>query len=202
MKYIILRQFLGPVNCADILDSYNQIKNPVEINLVDDPDLGNVEYQSNRSPNVSYKYMCGYDDSHIIAGLKDATGLNFKDSINEFCLPVFKYGLGGQLLAHRDTCKESDIETPQEYIAVLMLSKRGRDFTGGRLYINPKATVSPDGKTVTNDFPEDRFYPELDMGDLFIFHNPSFVHGVEEVKQGTSPVTKRITCGWRTNECH
>jgi len=197
MNYLVLRKFAPHVFCDNVISEFHRQSTPKDLSLSDGDDKGDVLYHSTRSKNLSYKYLTSFDDRDISNRLLDATGLDFKDSINAKCLPVFAYGSDGEIKAHRGVKKESNTNDYQEYVAVLQLTQRGEDFDGGRLYLNAKAEASRDGKTVWNDYPEDRFYPMLNKGDVIIFHNPTLVHGVDVVK-GESAF--RATCSWRTNQ--
>lgn len=198
MRYIILRNLVDSIACDHIREEfYNNLNEAKPLGLADGDDYSNTICHSTRSKNLSYNYITGYDDSHYKELLQSITDLDFSKGINSKCLPIFCYGEGGEIKAHRGVQKDVDTSKYQEYVAVLQLTQRGEDFNDGRFYLNDKAEASADGKTVTNDLPEDRYYPMLDKGDIIIFHNPSLVHGVETV---TGKDAVRMTCSWRTNE--
>ena len=198
LQYIILRNQVTEDICNQIVQAFKLPSTPRELNLPNDTDKGDVVYASKRSKGLYYKYLVWskHLGDLIVHSLNKATGLNFEDSINKLCLPIFAYKEGGEIKAHRGTQKEQKTINYQEYVAVLQLTQRDIDFTDGRFYLNPIATASEDGKTVYNDKPEDRYYPMLNKGDIIIFHNPSLVHGVETV---TGFNALRVTCSWRTN---
>lgn len=192
-RYVVLKGFLQQRTCDQIIELFEWKDNPVKLDLADG-DEGNRTYKSSRS-NLWYKYLTGIHTEDLKKKLKNLTGKDFNNSINSQCLPVVKYGKGGFMKAHRDIKKASNLEEYQEWVGVAMLSEQGKDFTGGRFYLNDFALVSKDGKEVVDDFEMDREYIKMEKGDLLLFHNPSFVHGVSEVLSGT-----RYTCGFRSND--
>ena len=165
------------------------ISNNEPLPLLDGSDVTNFVYRSNRSKNLQYAYLKGKMVSHIQNKFSHSLkllfpNLVFENSINKYCLPIFTYGQGSEIKAHRGVEKTEDLKRYQEYVCVILLHQPNVDFTGGRFYINPKAEASSDGKTVWNDYPEDRTYPKINKGDAVIFHNPSLVHRVEKVHDG------------------
>ena len=165
------------------------ILNKTLLPLLDGDDVTNCVYHSKRSKNLKYCYLkskkTDFSQAIIINKLKHLfPRLDFYNSINQHCLPIFAYGNGAEIKAHRGVEKTEDLKMYQEYVCVVLLHQPNVDFAGGRFYINPKAEASSDGKTVWNDNPEDRLYPNLKKGGAVIFHNPSLVHGVQGVTDG------------------
>ena len=192
MKYLILSEFLSGRTCDQIRRAFEAEDKPVSIELADG-EIGNKTYTSKRS-NLSYKYLTDLHTEDIKKKLSLEVGKDFNNSINSQCLPVVKYGEGGFMKAHRDIKKASDLESYQEWVGVAMLSDPS-EYSGGVFYLNDYALVSKDGKEVVDDFEMDRQYFNLKKGDILLFHNPSFVHGVSEVTKGV-----RYTCGFRSND--
>jgi hypothetical protein len=203
MKYLILRKFLSKQQCDLLVDSYKSELPSFKINLKDGGDLGNVEYSSTRSNNLRYKYTKSDHtisiSNYAIDKLEGIFNVSFKGSINDVCLPMFGYGLGGNIKAHRGVQKERNNSKYQTFVAVCQLTQRGVDFDGGRFYINSRASASPDGKTVYGDNETDRIYPMLNKGDVCVIYNPILVHGVDVVEQSKSGSAFRLTCSWRSN---
>lgn len=197
MKFIIIKNFITHNMCNKIIKEFNEPDNPVDIGLLDG-DLGNKLYKSKRSNELYFKYIvnnCSTQEIYIINKLFNITNLDFSNSINSKALPVFKYKTNGLIEPHRGVQKESNLLEYQEYVCVIMLSQINKDYTGGYFYLNTEGDCSLDGKVVTNENIQKRFYPHLNKGDMILFHNPSFIHGVTEVKSGT-----RYTCSFRTND--
>lgn len=203
MKYFILREAIGNVITSGLRASYfdnNDV--PEDLGLLDGDDKSNTIYTSTRSEGLSYMYNNSKEVMHFNAIICDmlskATGFAFGDSINKIALPMCHYGDGGVILAHRGVKKDSDLHTYQGYVAVLMLTQRARDYNAGAFYLNDKAKCSADGKTVTNDKIGDRFYPYLNEGDIIVFDNTHYIHGVEETLVNNMQ-SGRLTCSFRTN---
>lgn len=203
MKYIVIRNFLSIDDCEKLISSFKETSKPFELNLKDGKDLGNTVYTSTRSKNLSYKYVKNNDSERISNSVKkrleSMLNVGFNGSINDICLPMFCYGEGGEIKAHRGVQKESDNQKYQTFVAVCQLTQRGEDFNGGRFYVNSKATATVDGKTVFNDLEKDRFYPMLNKGDVCIIYNPIVVHGVDTVRMSDKNSAFRLTCSWRSN---
>lgn len=204
MQYVILRGFLTEAECEMLQYLFVEKLKQEDLNLLDGSDKANVEYKSKRSKGLSYKYVIDSRAESISQKvkqrLKDMINVSFEGSINDFCLPMFCYDNGGVIKAHRGVQKSKDLNKYQSYVAVAQLTQREVDFNGGRFYLNLKATASKDGKTVYNDLEKDRIYPMLNKGDICLFHNPSTVHGVDEVTKSATGKSFRLTCSWRTNK--
>jgi len=168
-----------------------------EIWLKDSLDMMNKVYNSSRSP-LRYCYMRTTEtqliNSRGIKNLSALTVMNWAGNINEVCFPIFEYQEGGFIDAHRGR----DVGYGRnDYVAVLMLTDYGKDFTGGEFYLNKKADASEDGKTVTNDHEVDRIYFKQPKGSLLIFNNNIHVHGTTPVRTGRANKTIRMTTSWR-----
>ena len=196
----VLKSILSIDTCQEIVEVFNTATHPSRLNLMDDDNQADVNYTSKRSPGLQYKYLSKdlFNDDAIKTALAIETGLDFVNtkSINNQCLPVFKYTNGVEIKAHRDTNKDFDINLPVDYVAVAMLSNPRTDFQDGRLYLNFKAEASKNGKGVIRDHDFDRIYPEFEQGDIVIFNNARCIHAVEPVK---GKYSVRYTCGWRFN---
>ena len=168
----------------------------------EDNNLTNTVYKSKRSKGLEYMYQSVNEVTKeqikvFKKMLKELVNEDFDAPINENCIPLFRYTDGGVIKPHKDIDKTDENITFQRLVAIVVLTQQGQDFEGGRFYINPKATHSPDGKEVYDDFPKDRIYPSLNKGDLFIFDNRYFIHGVEETQVKENQVG-RLTCSFRT----
>jgi hypothetical protein len=208
MKYAILRGFLDEAIVEQLVDCY--IAPPKEkhkLNLLDGDDVTNTKYESSRSHGLNYMYARSKKvetySRHVKRRLKLYTGILFNSGINKLCLPFCQYDNGGVILAHRGVKKEANLTEYQGYVAVCMLTQRQKDFDNGFFYLNEKAECSPDGKTVTGDKQGDRFYPQLYKGDVIVFDNTHFIHGVEptivtypHIQMGKG---MRLTCSFRTD---
>jgi len=201
-KHMIFRGIADKEQCMNInMEFFRAAKKSFDLDLPGDDDLGNVLYKSSRSKGLQYQYLHPMFGLDIQTELKRKTGIDFSKSINFKCLPTFRYSpMQGEIKAHRDTDRTLlDKICYPKYVAVLMLTQRGRQFLEGNLYINEKAKVSLDGKTVANDHPEDRIMLNLNQGDIAVFDNSIYIHGVTACKPTFSSVG-RMTCGWRSTE--
>lgn len=183
---LILKNFVGNITCNRLVNAFESIdfETPELMPIDDHNNKTNTLYNSTRSHNLQYVYFSGLAskdyNKRIQELLFETTGLHFGGAINNLCTPLFKYNNLGVIKPHRDVDKTLFTPRYPNFIALTMLTQRGVDFEGGRFYINYKAEVSDDGKTVTNDLPKDRYYPNLNKGDVFIFDNTCTVHGVEK----------------------
>lgn len=182
---VILRNLIGSITCNQLIWSFENIEldKSIDLKLNDQNSMSNTLYKSNRSKSLEYIFMDNVISREFTRRLKELLlrdiNVEFDGGINNKCTPIFKYNNNGVIEPHRDVDKtKPDFHYPN-LIAVCLLSQPGVDFEGGEFYINAKATVSADGKKVTDDYPEDRYYPDLNKGDVFIFDNTKFVHGVE-----------------------
>lgn len=154
-------------------------------------------YDSTRSPGVRYCYLSTREvdkvNQSVAEKLGDTTGDNWLRGINTKCLPLFSYGEGAHIKAHRGR----DIGYgSNDLVAVAMLTEPRESFAGGEFYLNPKAEASSDGKTVWNDNEEDRVLFPLERGSVLIFRNPEFVHATLPVRPGRVGC-HRATVSWR-----
>lgn len=183
---IKLIKSIASIDCDNIIKQYNHCLSldSIKLPINDKNNKSNIRYTSTRSRGLEYCYLDTIFSSIIMNELSNKllnkTEIRFDGHINNICMPVFKYNDGGIIKAHRDVDKTKKQFVYPNYIAVVMLSQRGVDFNEGRLYINDKATVSEDGKEVSNDNESDRYYPNLNKGDIFIFDNTKYIHGVTE----------------------
>ncbi|CAD7958759.1 unnamed protein product [Amoebophrya sp. A120] len=132
------------------------------------------------------------DDSKTDAELKDkATGL-----------AVFTYEENQENHTHQDRITvERGPGSQIEQTAICMCSDPGVDFAGGRFFLNREFDyVEQDGKVVINENEKTRLYPEgFEKGDVVVFDNRAFVHGVEPVKRVEGATTvRRTTCSIRS----
>ncbi len=200
---LTVRDFIPKNICNGILYWYSSdMYKPEELPFPEEKNnMTNTVYKSNRSKGLQYNFVenpiTRLDINAIKKHLKNLVNVDFNGDINNHCLPVFRYTDGGVIKAHRDIDKTSEEVKYQDLVAVIMLTQRNEDFDHGRFYINAKAKCSVDGKTVTGDRKEDRFYPMLNKGDLFIFDNKKFIHGVEATET-SGDQTGRFTCSFRT----
>lgn len=203
MKQVLLKKAIPARVCNLVKLVYDGSlrQDPTPLPIKDKNFLSNTRFKSTRSPGLEYQYLTGgLIDSAIYEAkveLKNILNIDFDGPITEFCLPVFKYNNKGVIKAHRDVEKTTTTPKFQNLVAVLMLTQRGDDYFGGRFYVNYAATASYDGKTVTNDYPKDRYYPDMDKGDIFVFDNSQSVHGVEETRVAPEQFG-RLTCSFRT----
>lgn len=167
--------------------------------LGDRDDLCNRVYQSARSPGVSYCYLHTAEvmrvNSQIANRLQQQTKMPWHANINRHMLPMFLYGPGAFIKAHRD--RDFGYGSV-DFVIVVGLTSPGITYEGGDLYLNSNVTVSPDGKVVTGDQPEDRISFVLPMGGALLFDNRRFVHGTTPVTGGDFAF--RATCAWRTSQ--
>jgi len=165
------------------------------LNLNDSNDVCNVRYRSQRS-NLHYCYLktnwAKSFNAYIVGQLSQRTGFDWSGGINAHCLPLFDYGFGGAIKAHRGR----DIGYgANDLVAVAMLTEPGRDFTGGQFFINEEAEVSEDGKVVVDD-EATRTHIDIPFGALLLFDNRRLIHGTTPVKPGTDGC-RRVTASWR-----
>lgn len=98
---------------------------------------------------------------------------------------VLRYGNGGINYAHHDSSGD--------FQALLMLSDSGVDYTGGEFYL-ARGEKGKD-KWQKTDYP-------LTSGDLIVFRGNrgkahyDFLHGMNEVKPGSAPETRRFAVGF------
>lgn len=168
--------------------------------LADSEDITNNLYTSSRSPGLRYAYLDSIRtqaiNRRVAEALQRRTGLDWWTGINREFLPIFTYGNGGHIKAHRGR----DIGYgPNNFVAVGMLTSPGIDYQGGEFYLNPVTGASPDGKTVWNDFHPDRIYFKLQRGEVLVFDNRKFVHGTTPVQASFQGNACRLTCSWRTS---
>lgn len=209
MHYAIFRKFIPKQTTDNLVQDYENsegLHKPVELPLKNESNvMTNTKYKSNRSKGLEYAWVNGYFTETFLKRFKllllDSTGLVFDGNLAaQGVLPVFKYGERAYIKAHKDLDKTKDEVVFQDHVALVMLTQRGDDFYGGRFYLNPVATHSDDGKEVYNDKVEDRIYPNLDKGDVLVWDNTKFIHGVETTfMPPTNKVAKgRLTCSIRT----
>lgn len=202
--YVRIDKFMTTLDCNAIIDGFRLAENNMlsleAIILNDSSDLMNKVYSSSRSP-LRYCYLKSSSTQLInqkgIEKLNALTGWNWCGNINDDCFPIFEYQEGGFIEAHRGR----DIGYGRnDYVAVLMLTEYGVDYTGGDFYLNKCAVASEDGKVITNDNVSDRMYFQLSRGDLLIFNNRIHVHATTPVQVGMSEKPFRMTTSWRMEE--
>ena len=89
---------------------------------------------------------------------------------------LLRYGLGGVNYAHHDNSGN--------YQAVLLLSSPGIDFAGGDFFV--AESKAPYTKVSC---------PFQNAGDLILFCGDEYLHGMDEIKQGSGQTTRRIAVG-------
>ena len=199
--YVLLPDMLLRSECEAVLAAAEaaaaKTLPTIPAGLRDSEDKLNTIYDSRRSPGVQYAYLVEDQTNavnrRVAEHLTQQFDINFLSGINGHCLPLFSYGEGATIKAHRGR----DIGYgANDLVAVAMLTRPGTDYLGGQFYLNRHALASPDGKTVWRDFESDRQYFQLGQGDVLVFANNYFVHG-------TTPTSKvdgrchRATCSWR-----
>ncbi len=185
--YSLLPNLLPVKFCTPILEAVEQLRDgseksrrhypPKPLGLNDSDDQTNTLYTSTRSP-LQYLYLDSMGIRSIsnyginVLGL--ITGFDWHGNINDRCLPLFIYGHNGYIKGHRGR----DIGFgANDFVAVCMLTRPGRDFAGGTFYLNEAASVSDDGKTVQGEDLSQRMeFHHLDQGDVLVFNNQRFVH--------------------------
>lgn len=205
--WALVPKFIKPEWCEHIIDSFRECQDgalaSTPIGLNDSTDSSNTVYQSTRS-KLKYCYLSTTPTQEInrygITRLKALTTMDWEGNINDHLLPLFAYEESGFIVGHRGR----DIGFGRnDFVAVCMLTTLGRDFNGGRFYLNEHDDVSEDGKTVHNENVDNRMYFDLLQGELLIFHNNRFVHGTTPVKPRSVSVgekdrdTLRLTTSWR-----
>lgn len=213
MNYVKLKKFLDNRACQQLINFQSIQIVPEPLGLLDGDDMTNTWYESKRSPGLSYRYStdkaCMSIASGIMRELLDITGIDFSGGINDRCLPFCKYGDGGVIKAHRDIDKVKGLTEPVEYVVICMLTQVGIDFgyivqdsvSADGLFINLNPLkVSKNGKEVVEDYPHypvNRYYPNLQKGDVIIFRNDNSIHGVDPISVHSGQLG-RITCGFRS----
>jgi len=202
--YIFVEEFLDYQSCDKIIKQFREAETDSFykgiVNLNDSDDKFNTIYKSSRSP-LRYCYLKTDETQEInrigIKKLNDLTELDWKGNINDACFPIFEYGLGGYIEAHRGR----DIGYGEnDFVAVLMLTEYDGDFSGGEFYLNPNASVSSDGKTIFDEDTSSRMYFKQNKGSLLIFNNRKNVHGTLPVKISPNGSSLRMTTSWRMAE--
>lgn len=202
MDYIKLKKFLDNKTCQQLVNFQNINLVPEPLGLADGDDMTNTWYESKRSPGLSYRYStdtaCMSIAQGIMRELLDCTGIDFSGGINDRCLPFCKYSDGGVIKAHRDIDKVQGLTTSVKYVVICMLTQQGVDFNNNMdtLFINKEARVSSNGKEV-EELSVNRYYPNLNKGDVLIFRNDNSIHGVDPISVMDFQIG-RITCGFRS----
>jgi len=198
MNYIKVSEFLPENTCDYLLRRFYEDKIPQPMPLNDNSeDMLNVIYSSTRS-SLTYQYLSlshrlGNINQSILDTLEGILCIPFNSPTNQICMPMFVYSEGGFMKPHKDVEKVGKFRV-QNYVAMIMLTQRGVDFSGGKFFVNFDATSSKDGKEVVEN-ESARYYPDLNKGDLFLWDNRSSVHGCTPV---TGVDSIRATIGFRT----
>jgi hypothetical protein len=202
--YVFIEGFMNDKSCDEIIKQFKNANEGIlqkgSISLNDSNDEFNTIYTSGRSP-LRYCYLKTPESQEINLGgmikLNDLTRLDWSGNINDVCFPVFEYGLAGFIDGHRGR----DVGYgANDFVAVLMLTEYGEDFSGGEFYLNRDASASNDGKTIFNENLESRVYFKQKKGSLLIFNNRLHVHGTNPVTLSPSGSTIRMTTSWRMTE--
>lgn len=195
---------MDALSCDEIIKQFKNAERGLlqkgSVALNDSKDEFNTVYSSGRSP-LRYCYLKTAESQAInlsgIVKLKYLTGLDWSGNINDVCFPIFEYGLGGFIDGHRGR----DVGFgSNDFVAVLMLTEYGIDFSGGEFYLNSDASASDDGKTIFNENLESRIHFKQKKGSLLIFNNRLHVHGTNPVKLASSGSATRMTTSWRMAE--
>lgn len=200
-RHTVIPNLLDKEFCNELIDALDDAKHgrltPNSLNLNDSDDMCNIVYQSKRSPNLNYCYLRTKRvmevSEFVIRSLRELTGIEWKSNINEVCLPVFEYLLGGFIKPHRG--RDMGFGS-NDIIAVMMLSTPADDFRGGRIFLNEFGEVSLDGKTVFKEEMNFRTYFDISQGSILLFNNNMHIHGTEPISDGIK-ITRRITASWR-----
>lgn len=205
IKTVHVKGFVTRMTCNGLVYWFNnprtdkQIKLPLEN---EGNNMTNVVYESKRSKGLRYQYQRTATTKNFTnimkRKLKELVNEEFDAPINDGIVPIFQYSNGACIKPHRDLNKFSEEVEFQHLVAVVVLTQKGEAYTGGRFYLNAKAKCSPDGKEVWDDYEEDRIYFDMDCGDLIIFDNRQFIHGVEEVHTEEEGMVGRYSCSFRT----
>jgi len=162
---------------------------PAQTNLIDG-DLSNVLYSSRRN-KFQYVYlnarMAIWLNRLIMFYLWVRTGISFRGSINHELAPIFFYEPGQSIAPHRDRCMLTG--GIPKYTAILVLYK---ESIGGELYLNSNAFCYSNGH-VCELYEESNVIVPLNQGELILFDNIQYVHGVTPVITGF-----RATTGFRS----
>lgn len=191
-------------SCDEIIKQFRNAEEDVlqkgRTSLNDSEDEFNTVYISKRSP-LRYCYLNTHESQEINLGgiikLNSLTKLDWSGNINDVCFPVFEYKLNGFIDGHRG---RNVGYGANDFVAVLMLTEYGEDFSGGEFYLNSDASASDDGKTVFNEKLESRIYFKQSKGSLLIFNNRLHVHGTNPVELSSSGSATRMTTSWRMTD--
>lgn len=198
---IFVEDFLDTSLCDVVIQQFKKAQNSElrrsRVGLNDSTDEFNRVYQSNRSP-LRYCYLRTQVTQDINRTgkeiLETLTGMNWGGNINEVCFPVFDYRLDGYIERHRGRNVGFG---RNDFVAVLMLTQYGEDFSGGEFFLNKNAKASPDGKTVYYEDETARQYYTQTKGSVLVFDNRIHVHGTLPTRESANRRCVRMTTSWR-----
>lgn len=202
MNYVIFRRFLTSREYQFLIVNTFTQSQQENIGLIDG-EKANLWYNSKRMFGLSYIYSTAISSLFIMNQIKreltKLTGINFDDELSSKVVTLCKYEYEGGSNTHRDRTKVGEIVSYQEYSGIILLTKP--ELSQDEFYINfntiERATsvVSNEGRDVyEKNKLRDRFYPNLEQGDVIIFKNNISAHGVDKV----TSTNCRITTGFRS----